>query len=330
MATHDDLMDALDLMLEQAASCQPDAQGYLTDEQVDHLTDLAEAAGEVTANADFDEERHPRAPDGRFGAGGAAERAGVAGAHAVAHGLEAAEHVVVKAAMGLATAAVKRVMGDKDPGATPGKMAEMAGKAGKLAVAAGKVLLSGAFVAFKAGNAMAEKVAKERGYSEDQAKKLAHTLSVIDNKTFEVCKVGALVGVHAMHLPAYISASIPVASTAYIAYSTARNPAATARAATKAVERYDAHKTVAGSSDAFAGFMDKTHNACWEPAINVTDDPFKDHADAIADALEDHDYADWYVALLMAALDKVKDVPSAIALANKAHDAEPEEVPNVD
>lgn len=112
--------------------------------------------------------------------------------------------------------------------------ARLPGRLGDLAEAAFHAARAGtaaAFSNFTAAQALAERVARERGATPGQARALRGVLTSIDMRTFEVLKVAAVAGVHAAHLPAAAAAAVPVASASYLAYSTAASPAATLRAA---------------------------------------------------------------------------------------------------
>ena len=163
------------------------------------------------------------------------------------------------------------------------------------------------FAAYTLGQHMAERVAKERGLSDEQARRLRGMLSKTDLGTFEVFKVGALAGVHAAHLPALVTGTIPVASATYLAYSTARNPLATIRAAGGLVN---------DALDKAAGFL---YTGPKRPTGNAEIDA----ANALADALAAVDYDDWWIALYSAALDGLGSGWKALELANRLHAENP-------
>jgi SPP1 gp7 family putative phage head morphogenesis protein len=58
-----------------------------------------------------------------------------------------------------------------------------------------------------------------------------------------------------------------------------------------------------------------------QPTTNVS----QVYTEAIEDALSAHNYSDWYIALLHCALDETRDVQEAIALADAAHEDQPED-----
>jgi hypothetical protein len=169
---------------------------------------------------------------------------------------------------------------------------------------AGKMGLSAAFAVFTSTQALAERTARERGHTPEQAKQLRGVLSKIDLGTFEAFKFSAIAGVHAAHLPALVTGTLPVASVGYLAYSTARDPLATIRAATGLVK--EAAGKVGASVKRYL-----IHNSEQENAATV------------AMALEAHGFNDWYYALLSAALDEVGGVMQAIDLAHELYEKHP-------
>jgi len=169
---------------------------------------------------------------------------------------------------------------------------------------AGKMGISAAFAVFTSTQALAERTARERGHTPEQAKQLRGVLSKIDLGTFEAFKFSAIAGVHAAHLPALVTGTLPVASVGYLAYSTARDPLATIRAATGLVK--EAAGKVSGGVKRYL-----IHNSEQENAATV------------AMALEAHGFNDWYYALLSAALDETGGVMQAIDLAHDLYEKHP-------
>jgi SPP1 gp7 family putative phage head morphogenesis protein len=93
-----------------------------------------------------------------------------------------------------------------------------------------KVATQAAFVTWTASQAFAERVAKERGYTDEQARRLRGVLSTVDLATFKPVSIGlAATGVGVAALTA--ASLVPPATAGYLAYSTARDPVATWRAA---------------------------------------------------------------------------------------------------
>lgn len=155
-----------------------------------------------------------------------------------------------------------------------------------------------AFATWTASQAFAERIAGERGYTHEQAKQLRGTLSAIDIATFKPISIALhFSGLHAAGLT--LASLVPPATAAYLGYSAVRHPAAVYRAAKGAVR----------------AAMARVHLAS-----NVAVHP---DAESVADALEAHQFDDWYFALLCAALEVSDGVAEAVALADAAY-AEPE------
>jgi hypothetical protein len=180
----------------------------------------------------------------------------------------------------------------------------------------GKTATKAAFITWTAGQAFAERVAKERGMSAEEARKFRGTLTAMDVFSFKplsaVLHYG--VGLHAGALSAV--SLIPPASAAYLAHSTAKHPYAT-YAAAKGVVR-DTIARLAG------GIGKKKEPTTPEPVVakDYTDEQEAialANTNKVADALRDHSYEDWYIALLHVALDEVEDVGRAIEVANAAY-----------
>jgi hypothetical protein len=203
-----------------------------------------------------------------------------------------------------------------------------------------------AFANFTAMENLAERVAKARGATDEEARRLRGILTTIDTKTFEVFKIAALSGIHAAHAPAIVTASLPIASAAYLAYSTARNPLATMREAGGAIrdalkagsetlrsiddklEKYSIGRAPKLSQRKVGGPESLVRHS--DPGVYIDAIPLRNvnpaaQADALAEALEQHDYSDWYIALLHAALDKVNNLEQAITVADEVFDRQPED-----
>lgn len=164
------------------------------------------------------------------------------------------------------------------------------------------------FASFTAGQSFAERIAKEKGLSNEHAAKLRNTLATAD---IALAKPAVMLG---GKFGVGIAASfVPIASASYIATSAVKNPIATARAAWKAVGSVlPKGGDPLGLSKAFAGTHGTTRNAL----TNV------DYS-ALSVAMDAHGYDDWYITLLNAALDQTQDAGSAIDAANAAYKAQP-------
>lgn len=168
---------------------------------------------------------------------------------------------------------------------------------------AAKCATAAAFVNFTATQALAERVARERGATPEQARRLRGILSTVDSKTFEVLKVATIAGVHAAHAPAVATALLPIASTSYLAYSTARNPLATWRAAKGLVSDHVeklAKKLVAGTT-----------------AFNAST------VDQLVTSLAACGYDDWYIAILHAGMAETGSLADAVPLADELYAKQP-------
>jgi len=87
-----------------------------------------------------------------------------------------------------------------------------------------------AFVTWTAGQSLAERVAKERGLSDEDARRLRGVLSGLDLAAMKPVQLAmAATGVGATTLG--VASLIPPATASYLAYSTAKDPVATYRAA---------------------------------------------------------------------------------------------------
>jgi SPP1 gp7 family putative phage head morphogenesis protein len=174
-------------------------------------------------------------------------------------------------------------------------------------------LTKAAFVLTVAGNKAVQAVAKERGLSPEKIAKLSKVVGTVDVATggSRAGGIATAVGLGALALPASL---VPWGSVSYLAYSTARNPLATLRAARNGIQSA-VRKLRGGSKSAIPATNDAT-------TCNLS----QSDIETIEDALSAHDYSDWYVALLHCALDHApKDVHEAITLANAAHEDQPED-----
>lgn len=189
------------------------------------------------------------------------------------------------------------------------------------------------FTNWRIVQALAERTARKRGLSEEQARRLRGKLSTIDSKTFEVLKVSALVGVHAAHLPAMITGTLPIASTGYLAYATSTDPVATLRAATELTKETLAAglarlpgTAAPAAAKALLRPAAAKQRPSFKPGVETFEAKQPDPAEMLADALEEHDWSDWYMALLAVALDQTGNLPDAIDLANHVAELHPLDV----
>lgn len=152
------------------------------------------------------------------------------------------------------------------------------------------------FATFTAGQALAERVARERGATPEQAAKLRAVLSTIDIASFKPVSAGVAAAAGAS-LAAALS-FVPLGSMTYLAYSMATDPLAIMRAARRLV----------------AGAMNRGHAV---KAMGGQEQTVL-LAESLYDALAAHDFADDYFAVLLAALDATGNVGEAIRVAGEA------------
>lgn len=167
-------------------------------------------------------------------------------------------------------------------------------------------------MAMHASKQIAFEVAKARGASVDNARRLAKTLGAIDTTLSWVANVPVAhtllhnlgAGEAISLVGSKIGGVMPTASLAYIAYSGVRNPLKTMRAAWKVLSGHS-H----GMSEQVLLFEDA-----------------RDIADDLLDRIEDAEGgADWYLALFHAAMDATRDPHAAMDLADEAFERVPAE-----
>lgn len=144
---------------------------------------------------------------------------------------------------------------------------------------------------FRKANELVVAAARERGLDETQTKTLARTLALTDTALAWTVNMPAAYAATGSSGVAKAASWVPVASLGYLAYSTARDPLATLRAAKKLVRegRAAGHKALdRGDLERLAG--------------------------GLADRLREATDPDWLMALYCAALDKVKDPEKALEL----------------
>lgn len=258
----------------------------------------------LAKSAPFDEGKHPRAGDGKFGSGGestphAAPKDAATESHArstlasiaskgvsafasVKHAVEHLEHVAKAFVVDGIPAALAKLPGGFR------HMAEGLWYSTKLGTKA-------AFATYLAGQAFAERVAKERGLDDAGAARLRGVCTALDLVGAKAVPLTlAAVGLGGLSIP---SSFVPIGSFTYLAYSTARDPIAVARAA--------------------AGLISRKKKPVTKSLLYDHDDsdPMLELADLLADA---GDRGDWLTALFLAAIDETGDVGDAIELAREA------------
>lgn len=156
-----------------------------------------------------------------------------------------------------------------------------------------KAIEHAALIGLHKSEELAKEALHERGGSDQDVKRLGRILFVADMiGGYASGAAGAAVG---GALGAKVGSLMPTASVAYLAYSTAKNPLATWRAAKTVVRRT----------------LGKAEPAKYEGVS-------ADARTALADRLAAVPDPDWYEALLLAAMGSGHDLPSALTVADDA------------
>lgn len=229
---------------------------------------------------EFDESKHLRDADGKFVSFGAAEHAA---------------KLYIKDKIGAGVAKL------------PPEWQSVAKASYSVAAAVTKV----AFGTWAASSLLAEKVAKERGLSDEDARRLRGTLAGWDMLAFKPIEVGLhIAGLSAATLAK--GSMIPPITASYLLYSTAKNPLATYRAAKGIVKDFLSRRIPDSTPLKGRDLSGKLL------ATNIS----HDDASLLADALSAYSYSDWYIALLHAVLGESRNRLSlieAISIASKAY-----------
>jgi hypothetical protein len=198
-------------------------------------------------------------------------------------------------------------------GRLPGK----AQTAVKHAFALGKAGTKALFATWIAGQNAAERISRAKGSTVEQARKLRGLLSGIDIAVMKPIQIA--LGATGLGHAALPASFVPPATAAYLAYSTARHPLATVRAAGAAV--------LEASRGAYTKLKKWSNPAPTGPysAFARNTETLGGVESYLADTLEHYGYSDWFVALLSASLDLTGDLASALGLAQKAANHFPED-----
>ena len=177
-----------------------------------------------------------------------------------------------------------------------GTLDRAGGKAYRFAKAAVRAAEQGMAVVMKRTQAVAAQAARERGLPDDHVARVGRVLAAVDfAASFGLSKgTAALTGGNP--LAGFAAGMLPSASVAYLAYSTARDPRATLRAAAKYVR----------------GELAVSHEAADETGVLSLLAYFEGAADP-----------DWAEAVLAAALDAGAGLPAAVRAAGKVLAARP-------
>lgn len=275
-----------------AYSHSPDQLKAYSREMYDIADEWAKRVRALTANFNPSQ---PRDSDGQFASSGGILGA-LQSAGAVAHHVEEA---------------AKAWVGDKLQRGLD-KLPEPARKVVSASWYAAKTATKGAFATWVIGQEMVERVAKEKGLTEEHARRLRGLVSALDVTTLKpVQAVGAAVGMTPVALG--VAGFLPPASTAYLLYSTARDPLATLRAA-KGLVKDAARATGRGLLKAGNKALDAV-----DELARLTGNAEPDALAPLLAALDKYGWDDWYLALLHAALDEAGDLPEALTLASSAY-----------
>lgn len=171
----------------------------------------------------------------------------------------------------------------------------------------------GMFATWTTSQILAERVARERGATPDQAKKLRAVLGATDLTLMKPVQLGlASSGLGAALIGA--ASLVPPATAGYLLYSTARNPLATWRAARGLARDGWAGAKAAGRT--LGGKFRRRPGATANSDLTANTDQ-EDNARLILDELDRHGYDDGYLALLLACLDETQDMAAALELADE-------------
>lgn len=177
-----------------------------------------------------------------------------------------------------------------------------------------------AFATWTASQSLAERVAKERGATPEQARRLRGVLSSVDLAAMKPLSLA--LGTTGLGAAAVGAASfVPPATASYLAYSTARNPAATYRAARSLIKdtlarlRSKGGKNQPGGKRRAVLEVERIGNS----TLNATPQELE-NARLIEAALWAHEFDDWYIALFHAALEETGSVEEALEVADLAYE----------
>lgn len=180
-------------------------------------------------------------------------------------------------------------------------LAPAAQQSAATAWAAGKAIHDKAMIGFHAGKAMVEETAKQRGLPVEHAERVAKIIGIADQVLAWTTTFPAVTALTGSPVAGKAAAFLPMASLGYLAYSTARNPLATVKAARAVMARgLTKHESL--------------------EAKEMTTADQSDNAAALLQRLADNSGDEWYQALVAAGLDMTGgDLAQAIDLADRAY-----------
>lgn len=147
-----------------------------------------------------------------------------------------------------------------------------------------------------AAGELAERISLAKGSTPEEASALRGTLATLDAHSKSI---GAAARGEGSKL-----AGLPTATIGYLAYSSIRHPIATAKAALGLVK-----DKVVGAAKSAVGIRNV-----------LTVNELEDDAQLIADAYEEHDYNDWYIAIFHGCIAAGLETDEAITLAGDIYD----------
>ena len=249
---------------------------------------------------EWDENKHKRANDGKFGSGGGSNAASKPAAKPDSPETKHPPELVAKAKAILQKSG--KLVGAAEHWVTH-KIEENVNKLPPKAQAIVKGAYRVAMLSYNTAWGLVEKSATASGMSPDSVKKLATTLAAADLLGAKATVV-ALEMLHVGTLGVTAGGFVPVASCLYLGYSLAKNPQATMKAASHIMS------IVKGSLKGKAA-----HESIQPDTITRLIDVTKDYEGA---------QLDWFLALLSAALDQTGDLSEAIDAAQEAIEKHPE------
>lgn len=175
-----------------------------------------------------------------------------------------------------------------------------------------------AFVTWMAGQAFAERVAREQGLSDEEASTLRGVLATRDIVGLKPIQVGIVAGGLGEYAPGL--SLIPPATAEYLLRSTVKNPLAVARAAGKLVK--GAIAKVLPQRPKNEGYKPQVTEITRNALFSISEVRDLGTMRMLSNALKDHGYDDWYVALLSSTTDEL-GVDEAVDLADRIWEAQP-------
>ena len=153
-----------------------------------------------------------------------------------------------------------------------------------------------AMLGFSKGKAIAVEAARQRGLDAAHAERVGRVLAITDQVLAWTVNMPATTALTGSVAAGKVASFLPIASLAYIGYSTVRNPFATMRAARQVLARKAVHEALLEAESGFSR-EDVGHLLEWFGSVRDQD---------------------WAEAVLCAALDQTGDLGSAFEVASRA------------